>query len=157
MDFPANPPRRVKPSKDLEAAMRAKPVEVWAGAYLVAVLESEAAVRGLRPDLAAVAALGAQASAGRGNLSVVALADAASPYDVVSRFFAPGSGISEDPTTGSAHTILAPLFSAKLGRPNLRYHQAYPGRGGDLEVEVRDERVMLRGQAVTVIESRLRL
>ena len=157
MDFPADAPRQVKAPTGLEAAIGARPVEVWMGAYLVAVLGSEAAVRALRPDLAAVAVIGAEARAGRGNLSVVALADAGAPYDVVSRFFAPGSGIPEDPTTGSAHTILAPLFSEKLGRTALRYHQAYPGRGGDLEAEVRDERVMLRGQAVTVIESRLRL
>ena len=157
MDFPADPPRRISCSKALEAAIGAKPVEVWAGAYLVAVLDSEAAVRGLTPDLAAVKVVGAEGRAGRGNLSVVALADPGAPYDVVSRFFAPGSGIPEDPTTGSAHTILAPLFSEKLGRAALRYHQAYPGRGGDLEAEVRDERVMLRGQAVTVVESHLRL
>jgi PhzF family phenazine biosynthesis protein len=157
MDFPADPPRKIAPSKALEAAIGTKPVEVWAGAYLVAILDGEAAVCGLKPDHAAVAVVGAEGRAGRGNLSVVALADAGAPYDVVSRFFAPGSGIPEDPTTGSAHTILAPLFSEKLGRATLRYHQAYPGRGGDLEAEVRDDRVMLRGQAVTVIESRLRL
>jgi len=88
---------------------------------------------------------------------VAALADSGSPFDVVSRFFAPGSGIPEDPATGSAHCILSPLFAGKLGRADLRFHQAYPGRGGDLNCEYRGDRVLLRGQAVTVIESRLRL
>jgi predicted PhzF superfamily epimerase YddE/YHI9 len=55
------------------------------------------------------------------------------------------------------HCILAPLFAARLGRANLRFHQAYPGRGGDLECEQRGDRVLLRGRAVTVAESRLRL
>ena len=75
---------------------------------------------------------------------------------MVSRFFAPGSGIPEDPATGSAHCIIAPLFSDKLGRATLRCHQAYPGRGGDIGTEVRDDRVILSGRAVTVLESRLR-
>jgi predicted PhzF superfamily epimerase YddE/YHI9 len=76
---------------------------------------------------------------------------------VVSRFFGPGSGIVEDPTTGSAHCTLAPLFEDKLGRRRLKFHQAFPGRGGDLEAETRADRVLLSGRAVTVLESRLRL
>jgi predicted PhzF superfamily epimerase YddE/YHI9 len=76
---------------------------------------------------------------------------------VVSRFFAPGSGIAEDPATGSLHCILTPLWAAKLGRARLRFHQAYPGRGANVECEQRGERVLLRGSAVTVLEGRLRL
>ena len=88
---------------------------------------------------------------------VAAAAETGSGVDVVDRFFAPGAGVAEDPTTGSAHCILAPLYAGKLGRPRLRFHQAYPGRGGDLECELRGERVILHGRAVTVVESRLRL
>jgi predicted PhzF superfamily epimerase YddE/YHI9 len=76
---------------------------------------------------------------------------------VVDRFFAPGSGIPEDPATGSLHCILSPLFAEKLGRPRVRFHQAYPGRGGDLDCEVRGDRVLLRGRAVTVLDGTLRL
>ncbi|MGH7017169.1 MAG: PhzF family phenazine biosynthesis protein, partial [Caulobacteraceae bacterium] len=90
-------------------------------------------------------------------IGVAALADSAAPYDVVSRFFAPGSGVDEDPTTGSLHCILAPLFAAKLGKKQLRFHQAYPGRGGDIECEVAGDRVRLRGRAVTVLEGALRV
>jgi predicted PhzF superfamily epimerase YddE/YHI9 len=114
-------------------------------------------VRGLQPDLAAIERICSAATLGRGNVGVSALAAPGAPYDVVSRFFAPGSGIPEDPTTGSLHCILAPLFAQKLGKPRLRCHQAYPGRGGDLICEVRGERVLLEGRAVTVAESRLRL
>ncbi len=130
---------------------------MWLGQYLIAVLKDEAAVRGLAPDLAKVEPIGAEAGAGRGNLSVVALADAGCDYAVVSRFFAPGSGIPEDPATGSAHCALAPLYAGKLGRPSLRFHQAYPGRGGDIEAELAGDRVLLRGAAVTVVESLLRV
>ena len=157
MDFPADPPRRIEIPEGLAEALGAPALEAWVGAYMVAVVESEAVLRGLRPDLARVARIGVQADRGRGNLSVAALADPDRPYQVVSRFFAPGSGIPEDPTTGSAHCILAPLFARKLGRARLSYHQAYPGRGGDLDCEVNGSRVLIAGRAVTVIESTLRL
>ena len=157
MDFPASVPKQTSVPEGLVEALGATPVEVWAGSYLVAVFDSEAAVRALNPDLAALKVIVGEATGGRGNLSAAALADAGSGYDVVSRFFAPGSGIPEDPATGSAHCILAPLFAAKLGRSDLQFLQAYPGRGGDLNCEHRGDRVLLRGQAVTVIESILRL
>lgn len=157
MDFPANPPKRTAIPEGLAEALGAHPAEVWAGAYLVAVFDSEATVRAMKPDLAAVEKIAGEATGGRGNVSAAALADAGTGYDVVSRFFAPGSGIPEDPATGSAHCILSPLFADKLGRAVLNFHQAYPGRGGDLRCEHRSDRVLLRGQAVTTIESRLRL
>ena len=138
-------------------ALGAQPAETWMTAYLAVVLADEAAVRALKPDHGALKTISTDTTSGRGNVGVVALADAGKPYDVVSRFFAPGSGIPEDPATGSWHCIIAPLMAEKLGRQSLRFHQAYPGRGGDLECEVRGERVLLRGQAVTVIESSLRL
>lgn len=157
MDFPANAPKRTSVPEGLVEALGAAPAEVWAGSYLVAVFDSEAAVRALKPDLAAVEKIAGEATGGRGNISCAAPADPGAPWDVVSRFFAPGSGIPEDPATGSAHCILSPLFSGRLGRTTLRFHQAYPGRGGDLECEHRGDRVLLRGRAVTTIESRLRL
>ena len=157
MDFPANPPRRIDPPIGLAEALGAAPAEVWAGAYLIAILTDEAAVRALSPDLAAIRTIASAATDGRGNVGVTALAAPGSAYDIVSRFFAPGSGIPEDPTTGSLHCALAPLFAGKLGRPRLRFHQAYPGRGGDLTCELRGDRVMLEGGAVTIAESRLRV
>ncbi|HLI67057.1 MAG TPA: PhzF family phenazine biosynthesis protein, partial [Caulobacteraceae bacterium] len=134
-----------------------RPLEVWAGAYLMAILADEAAVRTVSPDLAAIKTISSAATDGRGNVSVSALAAAGSAYDVVSRFFAPGSGIPEDPTTGSLHCALTPLFAEKLSRPRLAFHQAYPGRGGDLVCELRGGRVLIEGRAVTIADSRLRL
>ncbi|HYE45509.1 MAG TPA: PhzF family phenazine biosynthesis protein [Caulobacter sp.] len=157
MDFPARPPRRIAAPEGLAQALGVEPREVWAASYLVAVLEDEAQVRALTPDIPAIEKVVGEATGERGNLAVAALADAASPYEVVSRFFAPGSGIPEDPATGSAHCILSPLFAEKLGRARNRFHQAYPGRGGDLDCELAGERVILRGGAVTVVESQLRL
>lgn len=157
MDFPADPPRRIATPAGLAEALGATPLEVWAGAYLIAVLDSEAAVRGLNPDLPALKRVGDKAREGPGQTVVAALAETGKPYAVVSRFFAPGFGIPEDPTTGSAHCLLMPLYGDKLGVNQLQFHQAYPGRGGDLECESRGARVLLRGRGLTVVESRLRV
>jgi PhzF family phenazine biosynthesis protein len=156
MDFPADPPARINAPAGLAQALGAEPEEVWAAQYLIAVFHDEAAVRGLQPNIAAIEPIAFGAARGRGNVGVCAPA-AGGAYDVVSRFFAPGSGIDEDPTTGSLHCILSPLFSQKLGRASLKFHQAYPGRGGDLECELAGDRVKLRGSAVTVLEGLLRL
>ncbi len=157
MDFPSDPPRRLAGCEGLAAALGAEPLEVWAGMYLVAVLKDEATVRGLAPDLAALRGVGGEASGGPGQVIAVAEADPGRDYAVVSRFFAPAAGIPEDPTTGSAHCILMPLYGDKLGAETLKFHQAYPGRGGDLECESRGARVLLRGRGFTMVESRLRV
>ena len=157
MDFPAQTPVRIDPPPGLAEALGATPDEVWVSTYLVALFADEHVVRSLAPNLAALIAIASAATSGRGNVGVAALAKAGSSIDVVDRFFAPGSGIPEDPATGSLHCILSPLFSQKLGRPVVTFLQAYPGRGGEITCEHRGERVLLRGQAVTVIESRLRL
>jgi PhzF family phenazine biosynthesis protein len=157
MDFPSDPPQPIAVPEGLAKALGAAPVEVWAGAYLVAILESERAVRDLKPDLGLLKSLGGESRNGPGNVCVAALAHEGAAYDVISRFFAPGSGIPEDPATGSSHCILSPLFSDKLGRDHLQFHQAYPGRGGDIGAQRIGSRVVLAGQAVIVMESRLRL
>jgi PhzF family phenazine biosynthesis protein len=156
MDFPADPPSRIEAPAGLASALGAEPAEVWVGQYLIAVMADEQAVRGLAPDLRGLHPIASGATSGPGNVGVSAIASGRA-HDVVSRFFAPGSGIDEDPTTGSLHCMLSPLFSAKLGRPTLKFHQAYPGRGGDLECELAGDRVRLRGSAVTVLEGVLRL
>jgi PhzF family phenazine biosynthesis protein len=156
LDFPADPPRRIAPPTGLEKALNGASAEVWAGRlYLTAVLNDEPSVRGFTPDLAAIRAIASDGVYEQGSLLITARADGGGPHDVVSRFFAPSFGIPEDPTTGSAHCILAPLWTEKLDRNPLRFHQAYPGRGGDLLCEVRGDRVLIAGRAVTMIESRL--
>jgi PhzF family phenazine biosynthesis protein len=156
MDFPADPPRRIEAPAGLAKALGAEPIEVWAGRYLVAVMRDAATVRGLSPDIAALEPIGEQICPERGNIGIAALSDDPA-YDVVDRFFAPGSGIPEDPATGSLHCILAPLYAEKLGRPAVRFFQAFPGRGGEIETELRGARARLRGRAVTFAESRIRV
>lgn len=156
MDFPSDPPRRTGPVEGLAQALGVEPVEVWAGRYLVAILADAAAVHAVAPDIRALAGLRSEAGEG-GQVIVCASADASEGVDVVDRFFAPGCGIDEDPATGSAHCILAPIYADKLGRPDVRFRQVFPGRGGDIDTVLMGDRVLLRGQAVTMIESVLRL
>ncbi len=156
MDFPGAACTPVPIPDGLAEALGATPLEVFESRFLLVVLADETAVRELAPDIAALGRFGETPGA-RGNVIVSAPAHPASPYQVVSRCFAPGSGIPEDPTTGGAHCVLAPAYAAKLGKLKLAFHQAFPGRGGDLVCEVAGERVLISGTAVTVIESRLRL
>jgi predicted PhzF superfamily epimerase YddE/YHI9 len=148
LDFPATPPVEAPPPPTLASALGTPVVAVWRTPFdWMAELESEAAVRALDPDLTAVARLG-----GRG---VIVTSRASSPdYHFVSRFFAPAAGIPEDPVTGSAHCALGPLWSARFGRDELIGCQA-SSRGGIVRVQVRGDRVLLSGQAVTTLRAEL--
>jgi PhzF family phenazine biosynthesis protein len=85
---------------------------------------------------------------------VTSRADEHSKYDFVSRFFAPQSGVPEDPVTGSAHCALAPYWSEKLGKKELVAYQASP-RGGELRLRLVGDRVKIGGEAVTVLRGEL--
>jgi PhzF family phenazine biosynthesis protein len=152
LDFPANPARPVEPGAVpaglLEAlgAAAARFVGKSRFDYLVE-LDSEAAVRGLIPDFGLLRTLGVRGV-------IVTAQGQAGRFDFVSRFFAPGSGIDEDPVTGSAHCTLAPHWAARLGRDEMLAYQASP-RGGEVRVRLAGERVKLGGQAVTVLRGEL--
>lgn len=110
--------------------------------YLAVVLESEAAVQNFHPPFAYISQLD-----GFGFI-ITAIADAEQPYDFVSRFFAPKVGIPEDPVTGSAHCSLTPYWAKRFGKKDLKAKQL-SARTGYLEVCDRDQRVLLKGKAVT--------
>ncbi|MGW4205827.1 PhzF family phenazine biosynthesis protein, partial [Streptomyces sp. NPDC004726] len=109
----------------------------------------EKTVRELTPDLVAVAALSR-----RGVIVTAAAEDPAGGYDYVSRCFFPRVGIDEDPVTGSAHTALAPFWSARIGRTELTGLQA-SARSGLVGTSLRGDRTLLTGRAVTVIDGEL--
>jgi PhzF family phenazine biosynthesis protein len=156
MDFPSRPPREVAMPEGLVEALGAEPAAIVAGPYLMAIFRTPGEVRALKPDLVRVNRISGGATGGRGNL-ICAAPGAAEGYDIVSRFFAPGSGIPEDPATGSAHCIIAPYFSEKLGKAELKCFQAYPGRGADITTRIEGDRVKLIGRARTVIEGVFRI
>ncbi len=148
MDFPAKPPQQAPAPPGLSEALGAAPRYVGRNQwdYLVE-LESEAALRGLAPNFRRLAALPVR------GLIVTARATTAG-FDFVSRFFAPGAGVDEDPVTGSAHCCLGPFWRERLGKDELQAYQA-SARGGVVGVGVAGERVLLRGQAVTVLRGEL--
>jgi PhzF family phenazine biosynthesis protein len=114
--------------------------------YLVEV-GSESVVRTLQPDFERLAALPV-----RGVMVTSRSDDPA--FDFVSRFFAPASGIREDPVTGSAHCCLGPHWSGRLGKTDLVGHQV-SARGGIVRVKVRGDRVHLGGHAITILRGEL--
>jgi len=156
MDFPASPVHEVEITAAVREALGARPLELWAGTYLAAVFAMPEDVTGLDPDLGALARIGGEAAYGAGHVGVLA-PGGTDGADVTTRFFAPGSGIAEDPATGSWMCMLAPLLQAKLGLEQLACHQAFPGRGARLATRMAGDRVSLSGDSVTVIEGQIRV
>lgn len=148
MDFPATAEKAVRAPEGLLEALGVRAVYVGKNRfdYLVEV-ESEEVVRGMHPDFARLAAVEAR------GVMVTSRARTEG-YDFVSRFFAPQVGINEDPVTGSAHCCLAPYWCGKFGRDELVGYQASP-RGGVVRVRLNGDRVLLGGQAVTVLRGEL--
>ncbi|MEU8222185.1 PhzF family phenazine biosynthesis protein [Kribbella sp. NPDC048915] len=152
LDFPLNLPSAVEAPEGLAAALAVEPVEVYAtGALndLLVVVRGEATVRAVVPDYDAIAAI-----TRNGGLRGLIVTAPGEEYDFVSRFFAPASGIPEDPVTGSAHTSLAPYWAERLGRDELVGYQA-SARGGVVRVTPSGDRVYLKGQAITVLDGEL--
>jgi len=148
MDFPAQIAQPATPPDTLLDALGV--VGTYVGKnrtdYLVEV-ESEAIVRALQPDFGRLRAVPMR--------GVIVTSKASSDaFDFVSRFFAPGSGVDEDPVTGSAHCCLAPYWGKRLGKVEMVGYQASP-RGGVVAVRNSGDRVILAGQAVTVLRGEL--
>lgn len=154
LDFPAVETNVATPSTELVEALGVAPLEatllpleVVPEPSWIFRLENESAVLAVDPDFRAIAAA-------KAAVCITAESDA-DDLDFVSRFFAPGAGVDEDPVTGFAHCSLAPFWSGRLGKTDLVGFQA-SGRGGTVRVRLEGERAILRGQAVTVIEGTLR-
>ena len=114
------------------------PIELYKGKTdYIAVVDSERSVLNLRPDFERIANIDAR------GLAVTARGE---HVDFVSRFFAPQSGINEDPVTGSAHTSLLPVWSKKLGKTRLIANQL-SARGGQLYCEFKNDRCLIGGKA----------
>jgi PhzF family phenazine biosynthesis protein len=148
LDFPAEPEAAVEPPPALLEALGVRPTYVGKNRmdYLVEI-DSQETLVDLQPNLNLLTAF-----PHRGTI-VTSRADSAQ-YDFVSRFFAPQLGIDEDPVTGSAHCCLGPFWSKRLGKDELVAYQA-SARGGVVRVRVRGDRVILGGQAVTVLRGEL--
>jgi PhzF family phenazine biosynthesis protein len=150
LDFPAKLAVEAPAAPELLTALGIAGAR-WLGQnqfdYLVE-LESEAQVRALQPDHTLLARLPVR------GVIVTSRSEPGAPHDFVSRFFAPGSGVPEDPVTGSAHTALGPYWRRVFGRDAMTGYQA-SARGGTVRVECRGDRVLLGGRAITVMRGML--
>ena len=144
MNFPAEPATECGPPDDLARPLGSE--ILWCGQNRMDILvqiANEQAVRNLAPDLDRLARLGTR------GVIVTAISENGQ-VDFVSRFFCPSLGIDEDPVTGSAHCCLAPFWAERLGRDELVGFQA-SRRGGFVKCTLAGDRVLLGGQAVTIL------
>lgn len=157
MDFPANPADPLaRTPQGLKEALGADPnatFETKRGhGFYMAVMDCAEAIERLTPDFSKFAVLGSGAviATAPGNTK----GGASMGYDFVSRMFAPGVGIDEDPVTGAAHCVLAPYWSGRLGKRSLKARQI-SARGGDVGCIVDGDRVILSGTAALYMQGQI--
>ena len=146
LDFPAKPEEPAAAPEGLVEGLGVSPKYVGRNAFdYIVELDSEEAVRTLQPNFALL---------GKIPVRGVIVTSRAADYDFISRFFAPASGINEDPVTGSAHCCLGPFWRSRLNKTEFVAYQA-SARGGVVRVRLEGDRVRLGGQAVTVFRAAL--
>ncbi|NGP75417.1 PhzF family phenazine biosynthesis protein [Balneolaceae bacterium YR4-1] len=142
MNFPASVGERVADADALLKALGAESDEIYRATDYLVVLKDEGQVRDLEPDLPQL---------NRIETRGVIVTAPGNEFDFVSRFFAPAVGVDEDPVTGSAHTMLAPYWSGRLGKEKMLARQVSK-RGGTVHCKVLGERVEISGEAITYFE-----
>ncbi|HUR41273.1 MAG TPA: PhzF family phenazine biosynthesis protein [Verrucomicrobiae bacterium] len=142
LDLPSIPPGLAARNPQLVATLGAPPRELFEGFQWLAVYESEAEVRALKPDFPGLASL---------PLHAVIASARGTDCDFVSRFFVPSAGINEDPATGSAHSRLVPYWARVLGKSRLHARQI-SARGAEFWCEIKGDRVILEGEVAPYLE-----
>jgi PhzF family phenazine biosynthesis protein len=147
LNFPVTPAEEIPEPPGLTAALGVKAVYIGKSRfdYLVRV-NSELEVREANPDIDKLNELGVR--------GIMLTSQGEGDYDFISRFFAPGAGIDEDPVTGSAHCCLGPYWGRELGKVEMSAFQA-SARGGEVGVRLVGERVHLTGKAITIFQADL--
>ncbi len=148
LNFPSQPPLPEKLQDKAIKALGVNPIKILrSGEKCLIEVATEAEVRDLHPDFAALLAAT--------PLEIIVTSKAsAQGFDFISRFFAPGVGVNEDPVTGSAHCLLTPYWSKKLGKLEMKAFQA-SARGGELVVRLDGDKVRIQGQAATIFTGEL--
>jgi PhzF family phenazine biosynthesis protein len=146
LDFPADTLEEMVVPEIIVTALQKPPLKAFRGkSDFMFVYASQAEIEGMRPDFGLLAQVG-----GRGVI-VTAMGN---DVHFVSRFFAPQTGVDEDPVTGSAHTSLTPYWSSVLGNKKLTALQL-SARGGELTCELVGDRVLISGEAVSYMEGEI--
>ncbi|MCX6641218.1 MAG: PhzF family phenazine biosynthesis protein [bacterium] len=148
LDFPADVPQPIDPPAALIESLGLDPMEAWQGRDdWMLVYATERLISNFDPDFQRMT------RASKRGVVVTAPGD---EVDFVSRFFAPNVGIPEDPVTGSAHTLLTPYWSKRLGKSELKARQISQ-RVGSLQCRLDGDRVLIAGQAVTYLIGQISL
>jgi len=147
LDFPASVITKCDIPNEITKAFGKKPIEVWQADDYVAVYENESDILSLSPDFNILSTLDCR--------GIIATAQGDN-VDFVSRFFAPRYGIDEDPVTGSAHCALVPYWAKELGKEKLSAVQLSK-RGGKLQCELRGNRILIAGKAITYLEGSIEI
>jgi PhzF family phenazine biosynthesis protein len=147
LNFPVSEMVKIDVDNALTLALRTKPVEVWQGEDLMAVFNSEETIRKMEPDFTRLKHI---------NTRGIIVTAKGARSDFVSRFFGPAVGIDEDPVTGSAHTMLTPYWSKRLGREELLAHQL-SSRFGVVHCKLLGDRVLLSGSAVMFLKGKIQI
>jgi PhzF family phenazine biosynthesis protein len=149
MDFPAKPPQPCETPVGLLPALGLEAARVMKSRDYLVVVDQAEQVRGLSPDIAALAKL----DAGKGT---IVTAPGEGDVDYVCRMFLPSVGIDEDPATGSIHGVLAPYWAGRLGKDTFRAQQL-SARGGYMQCTIGGDRVRIVGRARLYLHGTLEL
>ena len=153
LDFPSLPAARVPDYPAFRASFGCGNLGAYKALDFMVVLESEAQVRGLKPDLNALMKVKEEAGLTDDSFGVIVTAPGAD-CDFVSRFFAPNAGIAEDPVTGRAHCTLIPHWAGVLGKTKMKARQLSK-RTGEIDCELFGERVLIGGKAVLYLSGEI--
>lgn len=156
LDFPINPPQPAIPPVEVFSAMgieEAMDVQIARQALMLLVrIREEQILRTLTPDFAAML----RADRGAEKYEGVIVTSLSKDHDFISRYFGPWEGLNEDPVTGSAHTVLAPYWSRIMGKNAFRAFQA-SARGGEIDLQIVEDRVEITGRACVVLRGELQI
>jgi len=145
LDFPSRVPTPAKAPSVILEAMNSLPVQVLKSRDYILVYPNEDAIVSMKPDTALLNTINLDP----GGIIITAPGNT---VDFVSRFFTPQSTIFEDPVTGSAHCSLVPYWATRLRKTTLHARQLSPNRGGELFCELKDDRVLMSGKAITYLQ-----
>jgi PhzF family phenazine biosynthesis protein len=147
LDFPSRKPSMCARPEKIETILGAEPSQVLASRDIMAVFDDEEVIRTMGPDLDAAAKL---------DYFALIVTAPGRKSDFVSRFFAPGAGIPEDPVTGSAHCTLIPYWAERLGKKDLHAFQL-SSRGGELFCTDKGDRVSIGGRAAIYLSGTIEI
>ena len=148
LNFPNDEPKKINENILIEQALGRRPVDLLKGRDdILAIFDDEAIIKKITPDFEKLMQLES-----RGLI----ISSKSTSFDFVSRFFAPQSGINEDPVTGSAHTVLTPYWAKRLGKDKMIGFQCSE-RGGELQCWLKKDRVMIGGSTARYMDGTLRL